>query len=204
MSSPKTNCIRCSSEFLQVTADLTGGYCMKCCWKRFDGKFIPHPEKKELPPPRPWKEILSRFKNLPERVDSMLELGRIPVSSLPDPVQRWYSAYWLNVYLGNGWSTVVSQNTDHLVKGVGGFEDCGFEIGAQPGRELIAAFVACGYDPTWPDFEGRVRLTAEQYVELEAVISRIDSEYINRIWDSSADFDAKMIARAQALAGSEI
>ena len=30
MSEPKTICLECGAEFLQVTADSSGGYCLKC------------------------------------------------------------------------------------------------------------------------------------------------------------------------------
>ncbi len=133
--------------------------------------------------------------------DKTMELAWIEACDLPEAVERWRKAICLWVALGNGWSDVLSQYTDYLVKGVRGFEDCGFEMGVTGAGEVYQVLHKFGIDPESPDFDEGFdsALPPEERDELRECIDEIDSRTMSAMWASRHDIESRLLARARAL-----
>jgi hypothetical protein len=87
---------------------------------------------------------------------------------------------------------------------VEGLAECGFEIGASGGREVLQVFRDHGLDPSSPEFERELdSLPEAAFQSIEAAVAAIDERVISTTWDSFDLLHDLLISRAAQLVGAE-
>jgi|GEM_PF-4747205 len=155
--------------------------------------------------PRNWRAVLSEINSEDDLLTNQgQKIYSMTREDLPLAVQKWRAAFGLCLWLGNGWTDIAWQHLDDLALGVAGFEDCGFELGAKSGREVIQVFLDRGMDPREPDFEDQYNNATEEMIdEIEGAVQKIDDRLISDIWDASNQLHKHLISHAKLIASPD-